>query len=94
MAGFLRWSVDIAKQGSSTCWAITAHKNLDSVNRNDYISQANIGLSMNLVNPRKLERSFEEPYASLYNMPAEIHSKPEEVFLKTEDIVFHSNGVE
>lgn len=91
---FLRWSVDIAKQGSSTCWAITAHKNLDSVNRNDYISQANIGLSMNLVNPRKLERSFEEPYASLYNMPAEIHSKPEEVFLKTEDIVFHSNGVE
>lgn len=64
---FLRWSVDIAKYGSSTCWAITAHKNLDKVNRNHYISQANIGLSMNLKNLRKLERVFDEPYASLYN---------------------------
>jgi sphingolipid C9-methyltransferase len=63
---FLRWSVDIGAQGSSTCWAITSHKNLDSVNRDEYISQANTGLWMNLKNPRKLERKFEEPYASLF----------------------------
>lgn len=89
---FLRWSVDIAKQGSSTCWAITAHKNLDRVNRNGYISQANIGLSMNLKNPRKLERDFDEPYASLYDMPVKIHKVPEEILLKPMDILLHTNG--
>ncbi|MDX2195134.1 MAG: class I SAM-dependent methyltransferase [Cytophagales bacterium] len=40
---FLRWSVDIAAQGSSTCWAIIAHKNLNSTNRNQYIGALNLG---------------------------------------------------
>jgi len=91
---FLRWSVDIAKQGSSTCWAITAHKNLDSVNRNGYIGQANMGLSMFLNNPRNLDRSFDEPYASLYNMPDNNHSVHEKAKIKTDDLIFQSNGRE
>lgn len=64
---FLRWSVDIAKQGSSTCWAITAHKNLDNTNRDAYIKQANLGLWSSLQNPQPLDRPYEEPYKSLYN---------------------------
>jgi len=90
---FLRWSVDVGKQGSSTCWAITAHKNLDSVNRNHYISQANIGLSMNLKNPKKLERTFDEPYESLYNgadLSKQHQLKP---FIFADELVLHTNGV-
>ncbi len=89
---FLCWSVDIAKQGSSTCWAITAHKNLDSVNRNQYITQANIGLSMNLKNPRKLERKFEEPFASLYHgadAPTQNYTK---LFKNADEPLVHLNG--
>lgn len=63
---FLRWSVDIGAQGSSTCWAITSHKNLDAVKRDEYITQSNMGLWMDLKNPQPLERTFDEPYASLY----------------------------
>lgn len=90
---FLRWSVDIAKQGSSTCWAITAHKNLDSVNRNHYISQANMGLSMNLKNPRKLERSFDEPYTSLYNGADLIKHRQPKPFVFADELVHQTNGV-
>ena len=39
---FLRWSVDIAKQGSSTCWSIVAHKNLNETDRNGYIGKLNV----------------------------------------------------
>lgn len=45
---FLRWSVYIAAQGSSTCWAIVAHKNLNSVDRNVYIGQQGVVERMNL----------------------------------------------
>jgi cyclopropane fatty-acyl-phospholipid synthase-like methyltransferase len=90
---FLRWSVDIAKQGSSTCWAITAHKNLDNVNRNHYISQANIGLSMNLKNPRKLERLFDEPYASLYNGADLTKHRQPKPFIFAEELIHQTNGV-
>ncbi|KAK3605101.1 hypothetical protein CHS0354_000768 [Potamilus streckersoni] len=34
---FLKWSVIIASQGSSTCYAIVAHKNLNSFDRNVYV---------------------------------------------------------
>lgn len=40
---FLAWSVIVAAQGSSTCWSIVAHKNLNKVNRNQYIGRANLG---------------------------------------------------
>lgn len=90
---FLRWSVDIAKQGSSTCWAITAHKNLDTVNRNHYISQDNLGLSMNLKNPRKLDRIFDEPYASLYEDIEIYKPKPLESFIFAEELIHQTNGV-
>ena len=90
---FLRWSVDIAKQGSSTCWAITAHKNLDSVNRNHYISQANMGLSMNLKNPRKLERVIDEPYASLFREAEIIKPKHTKPFVFAEELIHQTNGV-
>ncbi|MDQ3021808.1 MAG: class I SAM-dependent methyltransferase [Bacteroidota bacterium] len=89
---FLRWSVDIAKQGSSACWAITAHKNLDRVNRNPYITQANIGLSMNLKNPRKLERIFEEPFASLYNGAEISKRQPSKAFQFADELVHQTNG--
>lgn len=89
---FLRWSVDIAKQGSSTCWAITAHKNLDRVNRNPYIAQANMGLSMNLKNPRKLQRTFEEPYASLFNGAEKLDLKHSDLILNTNGAVHQTNG--
>jgi len=90
---FLRWSVDIAKQGSSACWAITAHKNLDRVNRNQYISQANIGLSMNLKNPRKLERKFEEPFASLFK-GSEISKRDHSKSIQhIDELILQSNGI-
>ncbi|MFN0048865.1 MAG: class I SAM-dependent methyltransferase [Cytophagales bacterium] len=40
---FLRWSVDIAAQGSSTCWSIVAHKNLNNADRVGYIGKLNLG---------------------------------------------------
>jgi cyclopropane fatty-acyl-phospholipid synthase-like methyltransferase len=89
---FLRWSVDIAKQGSSTCWSITAHKNLDLVNRDLYIDQANIGLSMNLENPRSLERTFEEPFASLYKGSHINNPEISKSILAPGELALHTNG--
>jgi cyclopropane fatty-acyl-phospholipid synthase-like methyltransferase len=43
---FLRWSVDIAAQGSSTCWAIIAHKNYNGTDRNKYIGAGNLSERM------------------------------------------------
>lgn len=51
---FLRWSVDIAAQGSSTCWSIIAHKNLNSVDRNAYIGDQGLGERMMLKDPIRL----------------------------------------
>ncbi len=45
---FLYWSVIVARQGSSTCWSIVAHKNLNSVDRNRYIGRVNLGERMDL----------------------------------------------
>ena len=63
---FLRWSVDIAKQGNSTCWSITAHKNLDATNRDRYIDDTNTGLRMDLTNPKCFEREYKGVWAQLY----------------------------
>jgi sphingolipid C9-methyltransferase len=49
---FLYWSVIVARQGSSTCWAITAHKNLNSVDRNRYIGRTNLGERMDFAHVR------------------------------------------
>lgn len=65
---FLRWSVDIAATGASTCWAITAHKNLDQTDRNAYIRQANLGTMMDLTNPKPLDRTFGQPWSKLYGV--------------------------
>jgi cyclopropane fatty-acyl-phospholipid synthase-like methyltransferase len=40
---FLRWSIDIGAQGSSTCWGIISHKNLNETKRNEYIGKYNLG---------------------------------------------------
>jgi cyclopropane fatty-acyl-phospholipid synthase-like methyltransferase len=40
---FLRWSVDIGAQGSSTCWGIVSHKNFNETNRNEYLGKLNLG---------------------------------------------------
>ena len=48
---FLKWSVIIAGQGSSTCWAITAYKNTNTFDRNQWIGRANLGSRMNIENP-------------------------------------------
>lgn len=48
---FLRWSVDIAAQGSSTCWAIIAHKNYNATDRNKYIGHGNLSERMDLKTP-------------------------------------------
>ena len=63
---FLRWSVDIAKQGNSTCWSITAHKNLDTTDRDRYIDDTNTGLRMDLTNPKCFEREYKGVWAQLY----------------------------
>jgi cyclopropane fatty-acyl-phospholipid synthase-like methyltransferase len=63
---FLRWSVDIAKQGNSTCWSITAHKNLDKTDRDRYIKDTNTGLRMDLTKPIKFEREYKGVWADLY----------------------------
>ncbi len=40
---FLAWSVDIAKQGNSTCFQIVCNKNLDTFNRPRYFGGINLG---------------------------------------------------
>lgn len=67
---FLRWSVDIADQGSSTCWSITAHKNLDGTDRNKYITNHESGLRMDLNNPRRFDRPYTGVWADLYGEKA------------------------
>ena len=67
---FLRWSVDIADQGSSTCWSITAHKNLDGTDRNKYITNHESGLRMDLNNPRVFDRPYAGVWAELYGEKA------------------------
>jgi cyclopropane fatty-acyl-phospholipid synthase-like methyltransferase len=62
---FLRWSVDIAAHGSSTCWSITAHKNLDKTNRDKYIGP-NTGLRMDLTKPIPFERDYTGVWKDLY----------------------------
>jgi len=84
--------VDIGAQGSSTCWAITAHKNLDNVNRDEYIQQANMGLWMDLKNPRNPDRTFEEPYNELFKRATEHHST-NGIAEKPETPLVSSNGV-
>ena len=63
---FLRWSVDIALQGSSTCWSITAHKNLDNTDRNRYINDTNTGLRMDLSKPITFAREYTGVWKQLY----------------------------
>jgi cyclopropane fatty-acyl-phospholipid synthase-like methyltransferase len=63
---FLRWSVDIAKQGSSTCWSITAHKNLDGTDRDKYITDTNTGLRMDLTKPLNFDREYTGKWAQLF----------------------------
>ena len=63
---FLRWSVDIALQGSSTCWSITAHKNLDNTDRDRYINDHSTGLRMDLTNPKRFDRPMDGVYAQLF----------------------------
>ena len=40
---FLGWSVEIAAQGSSTCFQIVANKNLDGFNRLRWVGSTNLG---------------------------------------------------
>lgn len=40
---FLGWSVDIAKQGNSTCFQIVCNKNQDDYNRPRWFNQVNLG---------------------------------------------------
>ncbi|HET9135507.1 MAG TPA: cyclopropane-fatty-acyl-phospholipid synthase family protein [Candidatus Kapabacteria bacterium] len=40
---FLGWSVDIAKQGNSTCFQIVCNKNLDNYNRPRFFAGVNLG---------------------------------------------------
>jgi cyclopropane fatty-acyl-phospholipid synthase-like methyltransferase len=40
---FLAWSVDIAKQGNSTCFQIVCNKNLDTFNRPRFFGGINLG---------------------------------------------------
>jgi len=65
---FLRWSVDIAAQGNSTCWSITAHKNLDQTDRNKYIKNTQSGLRMDLKNPINFDRPFTGKWADIYGL--------------------------
>ena len=65
---FLRWSVDIAALGSSTCWSITAHKNLNGTDRNKYIKNTNSGLRADLTNPINFDRKYEGVWKQLFNV--------------------------
>jgi len=40
---FLAWSVEIAAQGSSTCFQVVANKNLDSFQRMNFLGATNMG---------------------------------------------------
>jgi hypothetical protein len=40
---FLAWSVDIAKQGNSTCFQLIMNKNLDQFNRTRWFGGVNLG---------------------------------------------------
>ncbi|WP_257446128.1 SAM-dependent methyltransferase [Archangium lipolyticum] len=40
---FLGWSVEIAAQGSSTCFQVVANKNLDGFNRRRWLGAVNLG---------------------------------------------------
>jgi cyclopropane fatty-acyl-phospholipid synthase-like methyltransferase len=40
---FLAWSVEIARQGNSTCFQIICNKNLDAYNRPRFFSGVNLG---------------------------------------------------
>jgi hypothetical protein len=40
---FLAWSVEIAAQGSSTCFQLVANKNLNRFNRQRWIGAVNLG---------------------------------------------------
>ena len=40
---FLGWSVDIAKQGNSTCFQIVCNKNKENFNRRTFFSSVNLG---------------------------------------------------
>ncbi len=62
---FLRWSVDVAAQGNSTCWSITAHKNLDRTDRNKYITNRQSGLRADLTNPIRHDRPYTGVWADL-----------------------------
>ncbi len=63
---FLYWSVVIVRNGSSTCWSIAAHKNLNypTVDRNRYIGRENLGERMALKNIKTLHS---ETYFSMFN---------------------------
>ncbi len=77
---FLRWSVDIAAQGNSTCWSITAHKNLNQTDRNKYIKDKQSGLRADLTKPLSFDRPYTGVWAELYGMkPAEAQRIPEPV---------------
>jgi sphingolipid C9-methyltransferase len=52
---FLYWSVIVARQGSSTCWSIIAHKNYNRIDRNRYIGRVNLGERMDLKNVKRFE---------------------------------------
>jgi len=65
---FLRWSVDVAAHGNSTCWSITAHKNLDQTDRNKYIKNTQSGLRADLKNPISFDRPYSGIWAQLYGM--------------------------
>jgi hypothetical protein len=67
---FLRWSVDVAAQGNSTCWSITAHKNFDQTDRNKYIKNTQSGLRADLKNPISFDRPYSGVWAQLYGMQA------------------------
>lgn len=41
---FLSWSSIIASQGSSTCWQIVCHKNLDKFDRTQYVGKPEYGV--------------------------------------------------
>jgi cyclopropane fatty-acyl-phospholipid synthase-like methyltransferase len=47
---FLGWSVEIAKQGSSSAYQITCYKNLDKFNRGRFIGKTSLGESSGVKN--------------------------------------------
>lgn len=74
---FLRWSVDVAANGNSTCWSITAHKNLDKNDRNRNITNTQSGLRMDLSNPPVFDRPYTGVWAELYGMKQTVNTRKE-----------------